>query len=121
MSLILPQQINHYIQKKNLISKVKRFIQSFPNDLNNITGGNSQLFIHRLNELEPHQLEQLIINELLLKSNEEIMKELSDLQNVWTKETQSLFFRKNNIPYNEKKLNYIICIVYLYKTYTFEK
>ena len=51
-----------YIQKKNLISKVKRFIQSFPNELNNITGGNSPLFIHRLNELEPHQLEQLIIS-----------------------------------------------------------
>ena len=29
---------------------------------NNITGGNSQLFIHRLVELECHQLEQLIIN-----------------------------------------------------------
>ena len=51
-----------YIQKKNLISKVKRFIQSFPIELNNITGGNSQLFIHRLVELESHQLEQLIIN-----------------------------------------------------------
>ena len=51
-----------YIQKKNLISKVKRFIQSFPIELNNITGGNSQLFIHRLLELECHQLEQLIIN-----------------------------------------------------------
>ena len=51
-----------YIQKKNLISKVKRFVQSFPVELNNITGGNSQLFIHRLVELECHQLEQLIIN-----------------------------------------------------------
>ena len=51
-----------YIQKKNLISKVKRFIQSFPVELNNITGGNSQLFIHRLVELECHQLEQLITN-----------------------------------------------------------
>ena len=52
----------NYIEKKNLISKVKRFIQSFPVELNNITGGNSQLFIHRLVELECHQLEQLIIN-----------------------------------------------------------
>jgi hypothetical protein len=52
----------NYIEKKNLISKVKRFIQSFPIELNNITGGNSQLFIHRLLELECHQLEQLIIN-----------------------------------------------------------
>ena len=51
-----------YIQKKNLISKVKRFVQSFPVELNNITGGNSQLFIHRLVELECHQLEQLITN-----------------------------------------------------------
>ena len=51
-----------YIQKKNLISKVKRFIQSFPLELNNITGGNNQLFVHRLVELECHQLEQLIVN-----------------------------------------------------------
>ena len=51
-----------YIQKKNLISKVKRFVQSFPVELNNMTGGNSQLFIHRLVELECHQLEQLITN-----------------------------------------------------------
>ena len=52
----------NYIENKNLISKVKRFIQSFPIELNNITGGNSQFFIHRLVELECHQLGQLIIN-----------------------------------------------------------
>ena len=51
-----------YIQKQNLISKCKRFVQSFPNDLSNITGGNNQLFCHRLHELECHQLEILLKN-----------------------------------------------------------
>lgn len=51
-----------YIQKQNLISKCKRFVQSFPNELSNITGGNNQLFCHRLYELECHQLEILLKN-----------------------------------------------------------
>ena len=67
-SIQAPKTINinatdkDYIQKKNLISKVKRFVQSFPIELNNITGGNSQLFCHRLVELDCLQLEQLITN-----------------------------------------------------------